>query len=146
MSLILLFNSFENNLKRFCIVLGKSINPPIDYSKLKGDEIVKCQNFLMDFCGVKEEIFKTDVWKKIDCIRRIRNSFVHNDSDISLILKKNKKIINEFKKVEGFSILDTHLCLLKSNFLRTILEIINTFHDILIVELKKNPKFKTLST
>lgn len=141
-SLTILYNVFENNFKTLCKLLGNALNTPIDYSDLNGDDLVKCKKFLIKFCGLDEKIFEIVNWKKIDCIRRIRNSIVHNESDISSILKKDKKIIDEFKKIDGFIIIDLHFGLLKSDFLRQFLTIINDFYNDLVIELKKTHKLK----
>lgn len=136
-SLIILYNIFESNLKTLCNLLGKALNTPIDYSELSGDDIMKCKKFLIKFCGLNDRIFEIDSWRKIDCVRRIRNSIVHNGSNISSVLKKEKKIIAEFMLIDGFIVIDIHLGLLKSDFLKLFIIIINDFYNELIIELKR---------
>ncbi len=139
-SMIILYNTFENNLILLCKVLGEKLRTPIIYSELSGDVSIKCQKFLIKFCGVNSYLFENENWKKIDCIRRLRNSIVHNNSEILSIQKKHKKIIDEFKKIDGFVVLDSAFGLLKSDILRLFLKIINNFFEDLKIELSTTQK------
>lgn len=139
-SLTILYNVFENNLKQLCKLLGNAFKTPIDYSDLSGDDLSRCKKFLVKFCGINNEIFESDCWKKIDCVRRIRNCVVHNESDIAMVLKKDKKLITEFRKTNGFIIADNGFGLLKNDFLRMFILIINDFNILLATELKMNQK------
>jgi hypothetical protein len=139
-SLVLLFSTFEQNLKNTCKILGEELKTPIDYSDLNGDDLLKCKKFLIKFCGVNETIFNNENWKRIDFIRRIRNSIIHNNSEISSLIKKEKKIIEEFQKNYGFSIVSEHITIVKPNFLISFLKTIDLFQLELFEEIKKSQK------
>lgn len=135
-SLIILYNTFENSLKSLCNILAKALQTPIAAADLKGDDLVKCKVFFVKLCGIDEKIFQTTTWKEIDCVRKLRNCVVHNDSDISTVIKKDKSIIKRFEKIDGFELIDKHFGLIKSDFLRDFLKTINSFYHILHQELK----------
>jgi len=134
--LIIVFNTFENNFKNLCKLLGNTLNTPIDYTELKGDEIVKCKLFLIKLCRINYKVFETDIWKKIDCVRKIRNLIVHNDSDISSIINKDITIINYFKGCNGFTIIDNQtLGIIDSEFVKLFLSILKDFYKELLIEI-----------
>ena len=138
----MLYNFFENSLKSLCKVLNEEFKTPIEFSELNGDDLVKCKKYLTKICGLNAKIFDTSNWKKIDCIRRLRNCAVHNFSDISSVLKMDGIIVNDFKKADGFVIVDNHFGILKKDFLMIILQLIIDFQNELTIELKRIQKLK----
>lgn len=141
-SLVILFSVFESTLKKLCKSIGSELNTPLEYSELAGDDLAKCKKFLIKLCGINKETFESDCWRKIDCVRKIRNSLVHNDSDISSILEKNKYLIDDFKKCDGFNVIDGHLVLTKNEFLKQFIVIIVAFYSELETQLKNGKKLK----
>ena len=139
-SLILLYTVFENNFKQLCKLLGDELKTPIAYTDLSGDDLNKCKKYLIKLCGLNDGIFETDCWKKIDCVRKIRNCVVHNGSDITMVLRNDKKIIDEFKNINGFTLVDNGFGLLKNDFLRMFIKIADDFFKLLVAELKMNQK------
>lgn len=141
-SLVVLYKTFENNLIKICEILAKELNTPIEYSDLNGHMMEKCKKFLTKIIGLNNEIFNSENWKRIDCIREIRNNIVHNESDVSSILKKKKIIMKEFMKIEGFLIIDNRIGLIKNDFLKNVLIITKMFYNELIAALNNTQKHK----
>lgn len=140
--LITLFNLYEITLKNICNTFAKILETPITYKDLKGSDLDKCKVFLNKFCGVHEEIFKSVCFEKIELIRQLRNSIVHNGSDISKILeaKKNEKLIAEFEKINDFLIVDNGIALPGSEFLFYSIDLISGFLDELKVSIIASQK------
>lgn len=137
-TLILLYNTFDNNLKLLCDLLEKTLNIPISRNELKGSDLVKSRTFLVKLCGLNENVFKSAVWHDIDFFRQLRNCIVHNSSNISSLFKSQKNTIERFKKFDGFETDGIYFGLLKNDFLREIMKTISAFYQTLQDELKNN--------
>lgn len=142
-TLILLYSHFENSLKKLCLFLGNEFTTPIKYYDLQGDDMIKCENFLIKLCRIREDIFTQSLWQEIDVIRRLRNSAVHRHNSIKNIITERLSeapiIIKNFEKIKGFEVLsdqnDIKFFILQSDFLEYFLRHIESFYGVIEQEI-----------
>ena len=141
-ALIILYNTIETTLVNLCKTLEEKLNTPLKHSDLHGHILEKCKKYLVKVIGIKDDVFKTETWEKIDAIREIRNCIVHNESNISQISKKGKKYVKDFTSFDGFILVNNVVGITNIDFLNEFLRLIKVFFDELIEELNNTQKLE----
>ena len=107
------------------------------------------RKYLTKFCNVNDHVFKSQDWKFLDTMRKIRNSIVHNANDISFLLREDVKLIEtqqyllEISNVDGVIMRDSKIFVIKSELIEQTIERIRSLYFALRMELAKNRNNKS---
>lgn len=96
--LLLIYAYFEHSLKQLCIELNhNNLIFLKQYTK-------KSKEYLIKYCKVNSNVFKTKYWNFLNIIRKLRNHITHNNSEVKSINPLTKKEIEMLTKFEGIEI------------------------------------------
>lgn len=96
--LLLIYGYFEHSLKQLCVELNHN-----DLIFL-GEYLKETKEYLINYCKVNSNAFKTKYWIFLNIIRKLRNYIVHNNSEVKSINPLTEKEIEMLTKFEGIEI------------------------------------------
>ena len=94
-TLISLFGFLENELDKLCNLIQNSTENPVELKDFAGKGIERSTRYLAKV-GKLDNIKKTDYWRRIKEIQKIRNLVVHNDSKLTDL---NDELKNEESRI-----------------------------------------------